>query len=297
MFMKPSNKNFRFCVFILLCANLSPFVLPTPLRADSKETPKSPFVAVFVDDATEKALGPFPYDRAKYAQVISVLRKAKAKAVVIKYFLDQAKPGAGDDALASELNKLPVLLQARLDPSETKPNPLSVNFGCALRVQGDTKYLLSDQSGWIPIDKFSRHCAGIGFVDLASKHDVLNIPMVLKYQDKIMPSLDLIALEMAFDKPASIVLGGTLSLAGHKLPVDASSQIHAHLPDQDQISTISFIDVTNGKFDKNKVAGKIVIMGFDAKETPVLPTPNGPIRIHRLFVMCLESLYQQIVTH
>src|ERR1700741_1748893 len=99
----------------------------TLLLASSSGWPH-PFAAVFVDDATEQALGPFPYDRGLYAQAIESLRQAGAKAVVIKYFLDQAKPGDGDDQLAAEMKKIPVLLQARLDNSESHPNPLPLTL-------------------------------------------------------------------------------------------------------------------------------------------------------------------------
>jgi CHASE2 domain-containing sensor protein len=271
--------------------------LLTPLKTLAAESVKSPFVAVFVDDATEKVMGAFPYDRSLYARAIAALRSAKAKGVVIKFFLDQNKTTAGDDSLAAEIKKIPVLLQARLDPTEPHPNPLPVSFGCDQRVKGDSHAIYGGQSGWIPLEKFSQGCAGVGFVDLASKNDVLNIPLALKYEDNLMPSLDLIALEMAFGAQAQIKPGGKLTLAGHNLPLDASGQVHAKLPTTDTIDSISFADVMKGTFDKTKVAGKIVILGYDAKETPTLPTPQGPIRIHRLFYHCLENLYEQLMAN
>jgi hypothetical protein len=274
-------------LFLSLLINWPHFVF-------AQESPQNPFIAVFVDDATEKALGPFPYDRSKYAEVISTLREAKAKAVVLKYFLDQAKPGGGDDELSVEIKKLPVLLQARFDQSEPHPNSLPVSFGCGSRVRGDTSALLSGQSGWIPLEKFSQGCVGIGFVDIASKNDVLNIPMVIKYRGCVLPSLELAALELALGQPASIFLGDKISFASHSLRVNASGQIHVQLPAKDQIDSISFVDVIKGNFDKKRVAGKIVILGFDAKETPVLATSMGPLRVHRLFYYSLESLYEQL---
>ncbi len=269
----------------------------SPLFTFAQEPIKNPFIAVFVDDATEKELGPFPYDRSKYAEVISILREAKAKAVVLKYFLDRAKPGAGDDELSAEIKKIPVLLQARLDPGEPQPHPLPVRFGLGSRVKGDTHALLYAKSGWIPLEKFSLGCAGIGFVDIASKNDVLNIPMVLKYKDTLVPSLELAALELAFGEPAQILLGDKVIMAGHSLPVDPSGQVRAKLPAKDQIDSISFVDVIQGNFDRKRVAGKIVILGFDAKETPVLATSLGPLRIHRLFYYSLKSLNEQFEAH
>jgi hypothetical protein len=172
-----------------------------------------------------------------------------------------------------------------------------VSFGYASRVKGDTHALLSGQSGWIPLEKFSRNCAGIGFVDIVSKKDVLNIPMVVKYKGTVQPSLELAALEMVFGKPAQIFLGDKATIGIHSLPVDSLSQVRAKLPTNDRIDHISFVDVLKGDFDKKQIAGKIIVLGFDAKETPVLTTPLGPLRIHRLFFLSLESLYEQFAGH
>lgn len=118
--------------------------------------------------------------------------------------------------------------------------------------------------------------------------------MVIKYRGCVLPSLELAALELALGQPASIFLGDKISLASHSLRVNASGQIHVQLPAKDQIDSISFVDVIKGNFDKKRVAGKIVILGFDAKETPVLATSMGPLRVHRLFYYSLESLYEQL---
>ncbi len=284
----------RIAVFFLAAQVLFMFVSH---KVFAQESLRSPFVAVFVDDATEKELGAFPYDRSKYAQAISALRKAKAKAVVVKYFLDQAKPGMGDDELSAEIKKIPVLLQARLDSTEPHPNVLPVSFGCGSQVTGDTGALLSGQSGWIPLEKFSQGCAGVGFVDRASKADVLNISSVVKYKDGVFPSLELAALELALGQPAQITLGNKITLAGHSLPVDAAGKVQTQLPAKDQIDSISFLDVLKGTFDKERVAGKIVILGYDAQKTPTLETLQGPIRIHRLFYYSLENFYKQLMAH
>lgn len=258
---------------------------------------KDPFVAVFVDDKTEKALGPFPYDRSLYAKALKVLHQAGAKAVVLKFFLDQAKPGNGDDLLADEMRGIRVLLQARLDPKEHKPNPLPAGPDRSALVRGDTGYLLTGKTGWIPLEKFSRNAADLGFVDIASASHVLNIPMVLLYQGLIQPSLELTAVETAFGQRARIQIGSSMTVADHSLPLNEKSEVAVQLPGKDNLDPISFLDVLQGKFDPKRIQGKIVILGFDAKETPTLPTTLGPLRIHRLFFYSLENLYQQLVMH
>jgi CHASE2 domain-containing sensor protein len=258
---------------------------------------QNPFVAVFVDDKTEKTLGPFPYDRSQYAKALKALHQAGAKAVVLKFFLDQAKPGTGDDLLAAEMKGFRVLLQARLDPKEQKPNPPPATSDRSALVQGNTGYLLSGKSGWIPLEKFSRNAADLGFVDIASANHILNIPMVLLYQGLLQPSLELAAVEVAFGQRARVQIGNSMILAGHSLPMNEKGEIVVQLPAKDNLASISFLDVLQGSFDPKRVQGKIVVLGFDAKETPTLPTTIGPLRIHRLFFYSLENLYQQLVAH
>lgn len=255
-----------------------------------------PFTAVFVDDATEKALGPFPYDRSVYARALIALRKAEAKAVVVKCFLDHPKNAQGDDLLAKELRKLPVLLQARMDPSERHPNPFPSAFNRAEKVIGDSSRLYGGNSGWIPIAKFSSRCADIGFVDVPSTTDIQNLPLVFRYQDKVVPSLELIAVERAIGETARITLGRHVAWGGHTLPVDASGCLRVHLPVTDTIPTISFIDLLNGKFDTKRIKGKIVILGVDTAVMPTIPTPTGLMRIHRFFYHCVVNLYDQLQT-
>lgn len=116
------------CLFLII------ILLPTFTNAAT-----NPFVAVFIDAKTEKSLGPFPYDRLKTAQAIAKLHEYGAKGVVIKYFIDQPRPGTGDDALALEFKKIPVLLQAQFDESEKTPNPLPAHFNISNQLQGKKK--------------------------------------------------------------------------------------------------------------------------------------------------------------
>src|ERR1700722_13443701 len=85
-----------------------------------------PSRAVFIDAATEKQFGPFPYDRAFYARGIRELDKLGARAVVVKFFLDKAKSAEGDADLAKAIteSKARIILEASLSHGEEKPNPL-----------------------------------------------------------------------------------------------------------------------------------------------------------------------------
>ena len=57
------------------------------------------FVPIFIVARSETKPGPFPCDRAVYANALMAFEKLGAKGVVLKFFIDQRK-GNGDDALA-----------------------------------------------------------------------------------------------------------------------------------------------------------------------------------------------------
>lgn len=71
----------------------------------------STFAFVMIDDESETRLGDFPYDRAMYAKAIDACARAKAKGVVLKFFLDRPKSVEGDNALGVSMRQLPVVLQ------------------------------------------------------------------------------------------------------------------------------------------------------------------------------------------
>lgn len=268
-----------FCLLLMIMCLLSTLT----------QAAENPFIAVFIDAKTEKSLGLFPYDRLKTAQVIAKLREYGAKGVVIKYFIDQPRSGSGDDALALEIKKIPVLLQAQFDEFEKTPNPLPEHFNISDQVQGNRNNLLSGKSGWIPLGKLIQGCAGIGFVDIANPNKQL-VPLVVKYQSMLVPSLWLAILELLEDKKAKIIIGKEATIGNLVIPLNEAGEASYELPAKDIINSLSFIDILEGKVDQKRLKGKIVILGVDVKTIPTFETKIGMIGTHRLFYHSLRGL-------
>jgi CHASE2 domain-containing sensor protein len=76
------------------------------------------FAVVFIDPDTEARHGKIPLDRALIARALEVLAKANARAVVLKFFLDQPRSEDGDRRLSEAIARIPVVLQARIDEVE-----------------------------------------------------------------------------------------------------------------------------------------------------------------------------------
>ena len=152
-------------------------------RADSTPPLDVPFLAVLIDVKTERTIGKFPYDRAVLAKAVEKAADSGAKAVVLKFFLDQRKTPSGDTALAQAMRKVNVVLEARIDNSKVHPNTLPARF--AVRPSGNGN-VVGGTSGWIPIPQFSEHAKAIGFVDTVSAD---RIPVIERYGERYVPAL------------------------------------------------------------------------------------------------------------
>ena len=250
----------RLFVYIFVVVVLA---LPTYSRAASI------FVPVFIDARSEARLGPFPYDRAVYANALMAFEKLGAKGVVLKFFIDQPK-GNGDDALAMAMTKLPVILQARCDDTEAKPNPFDARFSVPATAQ--MNFAVTCKAGWIPLPILQKNAAGVCFVDQPA---VDAATILERYQNRAVKSLYVCALELA-GKPVPIAdAGGTRKVDLAKAP---------------RLDVISLVDVLDGKIERARLAGKIVVFGYEGPKATMHDTAIGRISAHRAFMANLLAL-------
>jgi CHASE2 domain-containing sensor protein len=245
-----------------------------------------------IDERTEAKLGSFPYERDKTAKVIESLAQLKAKAVILKYFIDLPKTEKLDDQLAKVMEKIPVYLQAKLDSTEAKPNQLDVKN--SLQVLGDKKSLLSAKSGWIPLPKFSNKSAGIGFVDAFDEKPIQKFPVVVKYQDAVYPSLALLALKEVIGASPQVEIGKKVFLKNKSVPINHRAEVFINFPEKDELVPISFLDVLEKKISQKEIEGKVVVLGYDGKNSPLIDTSIGKLKLHRAFYYSLLSLYSDL---
>jgi len=240
-----------------------------------------------IDDATEALIGPSPYDRSVMAKAVDRCARAKAKAVALKFFFDHPKSAAGDLALVGSMKKIPVLIQARLEDTEGTGQPIPKRFRF-----GETRVpaAASGDKGWIPLPSLMDAAADLGFVDFASTQ----IPLVEQYKGDAYKSLIICCLEMAAGGPAYIEPGNRVRIGNGFLPVNESNVYTASLKDLDPIKPISFARLIAGEVKSDELAGRVVIIGWDSSRTPTLPTPDGPVPIHRFFVQCLADCYRTL---
>ena len=244
-------------------------LLPLALMGCAAVRAESAFVPVFIDARTEARLGAFPYDRAVSADALLALEKLGAKGVVMKFFFDQPK-GAGDDALANAMTKLPVVLQARCDDSEATPNLLDARFSTAVTSQ--MGFGMTCKAGWIPLPTLQKPAADVCFIDQPAI-DV--VPSLERYQDRAVKSL----------------YGCALRLAGMSMPtIDRSGSVKIDLRKSADYQVISLLDVLDGKVERAKIEGKVVVFGYDGKLAEMFDTPIGRLSAHHGFMAILLAL-------
>jgi hypothetical protein len=248
-----------------------------------------PFVPVFIDSKTEKALGPFPYDRALYAKAVDRARELGARGVVIKFFLDKPKSAGGDDLLARAMATIPTVLQARIDDEEKTPNPLPEQFRLPANLDAVGEPLAGNR-GWIPLPKFAAVAHDIGFID----HRVMTrMPMIERYQSRYAKSLYLCCIEMASGQRAEIRPAESVRIGRKSVTLDRRSEVAVTYPIKDELSYIPFADFIAGSKPTLAVKDRVVVLAYDSERFEPVDTPMGKVRPHRAFYYALLSIYRQ----
>jgi CHASE2 domain-containing sensor protein len=263
-----------------------------PVSPATRES-DSPFVMVFIDAKTEKTLGPDHSDRSLFARAIEKSADSGAKGFILKFFIDKRKNPEGDQALARAMSRTKVLLEARLDGSESDPNDLPERF----LLPGSGKVVgqpMSGTSGWIPLPELSAAAEDVGFVDVRLVKNVAErFPVIEHFRDHYVKSLCLCSVELALGRKATVVPGKSITLGDKTVKLDKRSEIPIEYPAKDDLQYISLVDFLNAKALPD-VKDRIVIVGWDVETFEPIRTRIGKIRPHRLFYYSLLSLYRQL---
>jgi CHASE2 domain-containing sensor protein len=273
--------NMRFIILALL-------LLPVPMAAFGGDFERD-FTVVFITQATEAKYGRFPLDRSLLAQAIEQAAEAGAKGVILKFFLDQARTVEGDRRLASALSRVPVLLQARFDDSEKKPNPLDARFTLP---GASFKTAVSGSGAWIPLPEFSRYAHDICFVDFSASP----APIVEMYQNKAVKSLLACATELAMGRKAVIRPAKDISIADRTAVLDSLNRVRIILPQEKSLASFDFNSLLDGSIPSSALRNRVVVIGYDGPSIPQVSSPAGTMGIHRLFVLMLKGFYESMAS-
>jgi adenylate cyclase len=246
-------------------------------------------LVVFIDSRTKKSIGPFPYDRSVLASAVNQAAHLQARAVVLKFFLDQHKSQSGDLVLAEAMKHIPVALEACLNKTEKAPNPLPDRFILSGPLPEDR--CISGTTGWLPIPLFAANAADLGFVDCLSADQ---IPTFERYGGLPVKSLATCCLELAFGARANIAPRESLMIAGKSVSLDNFSQFRVKFPARDDLDYVSFLDFIHGRISPDAVKDRVVIIGYDGQGMSTINTPVGKLKLHRAFCYGLLAAYDRL---
>jgi len=250
----------------------------------------SPFIFVFINGKTESKIGEFPYSRDIYAKAIKVASKNGAKAVVLKYFIDEPKDKASDIELSESFKQIPVFLQCRLNITQDNPNSLPDRFLTPEITINKSNNILSGKSGWIPLKIFTDNCYDVGFVDIYKYKSNQYFPIVGLYRNIPIKSLPIKIFEYLFSEEIKIEYR-KMVFRDNSYKLNSRYEYELRFNNQVQLKIYSFIDLLEDHIGRDELYEKIVILGYSGDNQGLISTPIGELKAHEYFGYILLSMY------
>ena len=275
----------------------------------------APVVIVDIDEASIKALGQWPWPRTRLADMVTRLTNLGAAAIAFDVIFpepDRMSPGlvadsfgsldeetrqklraltSNDQIFADAIHKSRVVLGEAAMPTP-QADARQPGVGVAVLGGDPTPYLFNFAGLLRNIPILEQAATGHGLITIQNERDgiVRRVPMVMRAQGTIMPSLTFEMLRVA-SQTSTILLrldaAGVKSVAvpGFELPTDRNGQIWVHFAPHDPTLYVPAVDVIEGRVPADKIEGKLVLIGtsavglFDVKTTPLDPVLPG-VEIH-----------------
>jgi adenylate cyclase len=286
-----------------------------------------PVAIVDIDEASLKDIGQWPWPRTMVADLITRLKEQGAPVIgfdIIFAEPDRMSPAVAaegfrglDDATRAKLGSLPsnddvladAIKHARVvvgQAGAATPQPrsdaeMALQTGFAFKGPDPTPFLVKFAGLLRNVLPIEQAAAGRGLFSINPERDgiVRRVPVVMAAQGALVPSLSLEMLRVVSQSGAIIVHvdpagDGVQSVAirGLDVPTDERGQIFVHFNKSDPARYVSAKDVLQGKLSRDRLRGKLVLIGtsaiglLDLKTTPVEAVMPG-VEVH---AQILESV-------
>ncbi len=298
-----------------------------------RQTASRPVVIVDLDEASLKDIGQWPWPRTIVADLVTKLTQLGAVAIAFDVIFaepDRMSPGIAatsfrnlDDETRDKLRNLPsndeVLAQAirrsrvvvgqvgSATPAPRSQTEAALQTGFAVRGPDPSRFLVTFAGLLRNVAPIEQAAAGRGLLSIQPERDgiVRRVPIVMLAQGSLVPSLSMELLRVVSNSGAILVRtdqAGVQSVAvpGLQLPTDQNGQLWLHFNRHDPARYVSAKDVLQGRVPRDRVEGKLVLIGgsavglFDIKTTPVAAAMPG-VEVH---AQVLESaLTKSLLTY
>jgi adenylate cyclase len=255
-------------------------------KVKTKNT-NSSVVIVDIDEKSLKYLGQWPWSRLILAKLLSNISNADPSNIgldiifperdqtslsqIKKFFSSYLSKDIkisgvdknffnNDKIFANQLLKskvtMPVYLTDEINPKCFIPQNNRYNFG-NVKTLFISPYMLCN------LDILQKNSANIGFLNAQEDRDGIlrRLPLFIKYKNYSIPSFGLANL-MSLDKIN--VINNNISILNHTFKIDKNSNILLNFYGKKWYKSISAIDILSGKFNKDEILGKFVLIGTSA---------------------------------
>lgn len=284
-----------------------------------------PVTIVDIDDRSLARFGQWPWSRTRIADMILNLTNNGAVAIgfdVVFSEADRLNPDLVanqmrylDDATRMKLRELPsndqilseAIKRSRVVLGETGQPAVGSELDKTLPFTGVAtvgeenaeKFLFEFPGLLRNVPVIEKVAAGRGLFSIRTERDGLirRVPMIMRAQGNIMPSLSLEILRVVTGTPTLLVRTDktgirAIRLKGVEIPTDKNGQLWVHYARRDPSIYVSAADVLDNTVPPGRLTGKLVLIGTsaaglnDLKTTPVSSTMPG-VEIH---AQVLESV-------
>jgi adenylate cyclase len=287
---------FSFCIITFVYLNYSSFTssFDNKLREFffeyRGEIPTTNNVAIIdIDEKSINALGQWPFSRDYMAQVLVNLTNAQVGVIgmdIIFSEQDRSSPSnmakilgikgtfQNNDVLLGEvIANTPTILgyfftKERVYKNNEAPS-IPANFTSSMK-KGNHFIHSPGVVTNIPAIQSRAYSSGF-FNAYSSDHGkITKMPLVLSYQDKIYPSLTLEMIRVASQSQNVKIIEDRFGIKGIQLnnlyiPTDANGFLSINFRGaKNSFKYFSFVDILDGNFDPNDIAGKFVLIGTSA---------------------------------
>jgi adenylate cyclase len=288
-------------------------------RFDPRVKTLRPVTVIDIDEPSLKKLGQWPWPRTYIADM--VINLSNLGAAVVAFDIVFSEPDRlNPDVAAKSMRYLDELTRSRLRELPSNDQVLADSLRRARVVLGETGLVsvvseidkdlpftgfatLGSKAGIEPhfyefdgllrnVPMLEKVAAGRGLLTIVPERDgiVRRVPMMLRAQGQMMPSLSLEMLRVLSGTSTILAkydeLGvKSVGVRGLDIPTDKDGQFWVHFARQDPSIYVSAASVLDGTAPLDKIKGKLVLIGTsavalnDLKTTPVSAAMPG-VEIH-----------------
>ena len=271
------------------------FVESTRLRyfdqliTSKKSTVSQQVAVVNIDDETIRKQGQFPFPRGQYASIIANLYKHNAGLVVFNIFMPDSDRFGEDDKIADVLKEYPVVLPQIATSENTKTSYVPFRPGVSIIGEGEAG--INYGNIYPNVRSINENAKSVGVVNVFPELDgvVRRVPMLIRANDQLYPSISLETLRVAAGDPSFQVKVNDGSIeavripAFGKIPTDNYGRIWVDWSSKP--AEYSLVDLPKD------FEGRIVILGLTARglNNPVA-TAKGEVFPHYMQASVLDTL-------